>query len=133
MAIKENLCPATMAETVAVNIEDAAARITECLSNYSTGLLGVRFLNIEQFVSAMRECGFQIESDSQAYMTCVNAQTWILCACLKNKAMRFMVHTFGSGDTVQVINCEEIGVKETPLPKTPKVEVDGPPLRRFKY
>lgn len=109
--IKDDFLPGVMGETSPASVEDAAARADNCLSKcMETGLLGVRFLTIEQFVAAMREGGWNIDPENgvKVYMEQGSVKTWAVVAIKRSRFMKFLLHTFGNGDTVKVINCKEI-------------------------
>ena len=137
--IKDDFNPGMMGETAPVSVGDAAARADNCLSKcMETGLLGVRFLTIEQFISAMRENGWTIQ-EPEVYIEQGSAKTCTVDAFRKSRVMKFLLHTFGNGDTVKVINCKEIDAEAklavtptriaAPVPPTPAPEGWRPKIR----
>jgi len=125
--IPENYSPAIAALNIPLSVEDAAARISDYTAAEErniSGLIGLCFYDLDQFLKGMKECGWDVELPE--YMKSQSAITWIGMGVAhvgikrQERYMKLILHSFGSH--VQVINCipendepKELGVRaETP-------------------
>jgi hypothetical protein len=110
MSIPDNFSPALGSLTIPLSAGDAAARITEyTIEHPVTGLIGLAFSGVNQFQSAMIECGWTL-GDIDPFMSSKTATTLLGTAKRKGKIIRFLLHSFGeqNAQNVQVINCAEL-------------------------
>ncbi len=103
--------------TTPTNDADAVARVTEStIENPDSGIIGLRFLSLSQFYTAMRDAGWLIPSEYEPLMQTESATTYVLHATRGKEILKVILHAYAGGDT-QVINAELVGKnKDKPEP-----------------
>jgi hypothetical protein len=107
--IHENKAMAIAALTPPPSIEDAAARITEYTSSEpATGLIGLKFTDVYQFSSALRQASWKV-LEEKIVMGSELASTYLFKVQQANIVdgtlqLRILVNQFRNGNA-DVINC----------------------------
>lgn len=111
---EENKYPAIAAETVPLSDAEAMGRITEYMIEHpETGLIGCRFLSLNQFVAGLRGCNWLVETEP--LMTQGSIETVAFRIRNKSRLVVGIIHSFGNG--FQVINCKAVTAEEWIAPK----------------
>jgi hypothetical protein len=100
--IQENKSPALGGLVAPTNDAAACARVTEYTINYLDGLIGLRFANLNQFQTAMRDGGWHFD-EAKPYMQTDSATTYILNAKRREQQIKLILNEFYGGD-LQVMN-----------------------------
>lgn len=120
--IKENVCMSRAALTCPASLDEASARVAECMNESELGVIGSIYSNYAQFADAMSQAGWRIVDDTPIIEN-EFATTWSLECWRKIKRIKVILNSFG--DHVQVMNVQLIE-SEAPKPKTPP----APPIER---
>lgn len=99
--IEVNRSPALAARRVPVNDDEAAARVTELMTENYEGLTGAIFDSLDQLTKAMQDGGWKLETS--VYATSESATTWIGTATRRERTFRMVLNSYGT--VVEVCNC----------------------------